>query len=216
VLTMTLEDALAIIGGLSKASKMPCHTYALPAKNCHTGSKLHEVEGSVCSKCYALRGNFARPTIVASMERKLAAIDNPLWVEAMTLVILLTEFSGYFRWHSSGDVQSLGHLIKINTVAKNLPHIKFWLPTREVGILNSFVNAGFKFEPNLIVRLSAAMIGQRPPMSVLKSLAVVDSAVRKKLRKRDSNCVAPTQDNECRDCRKCWDKRVKVVNYHYH
>ena len=54
---MKTSEALKIIGGsLSKPSKMPGWSIGLPAKECKTGGKLRNVEGSVCYDCYALKG----------------------------------------------------------------------------------------------------------------------------------------------------------------
>ena len=53
---MKTSEALKIVGGLSKPSKMPGWAYGLPAKECKTGSKLVKVPGSVCHGCYALKG----------------------------------------------------------------------------------------------------------------------------------------------------------------
>lgn len=209
---MNLDEALQVIGDLSEASKMPCRTYSLPARRCHVGSKLQKIEGSVCNKCYALRGNFARPTVVAAMERRLASLDNPLWVSAMVTALRAKETSGFFRWHASGDLQSLGHLIKICEVARQLPKIRFWLPTREIGILNAFHNAGFTFPDNLIVRFTATMIEEKPSQALMERLGVLGAAVSKK----KWNCPASTQENMCMDCRKCWLKSFKVVTYKYH
>jgi len=211
-MNLTLEEAQEIVGSIGHASKMPCYTYSLPAKNCHTGSQLREIPNSVCSKCYALRGNFARPTVIAHMEKRLRSINDPKWVDAMVLVIQKLEYSGVFRWHASGDIQNLGHLIKIAEIARRLPKITFWLPTRELPILNAYVNAGFKFPKNLIVRLSAAMIEAQPPKEVMKRLGVLGSAVSKE----KWDCPASSQNNQCLDCRRCWDKNVPIVTYKYH
>lgn len=191
---------------------MPCYTYSLPAKNCHRGSKLHEIQGSVCSKCYARRGNFSRPTIQAGMEKRLETIEHPRWVDAMALVLQKMEYSGFFRWHASGDVQNLGHLIKIAEVARRLPNIRFWLPTHEFGIIGDYVRAGFKIPDNLIIRLSADMIEQSAPKRLMDDYGVLGGRVSKV----KWDCPAPSQNNQCLDCRRCWNKRIKVVTYKYH
>ena len=58
---MKTSEALKIVGGLSKPSKMPGWAYGLPAAECKTGSKLAQVPGSVCSGCYALKGCYVFP-----------------------------------------------------------------------------------------------------------------------------------------------------------
>jgi hypothetical protein len=42
---MKTSEALKLVGGLSKPSKMPGWAYGLPAKECKTGSKLVKVKG---------------------------------------------------------------------------------------------------------------------------------------------------------------------------
>ncbi len=191
---------------------MPCNTYSIPAKRCKVGSQLRKIENSVCSKCYALRGNFARPTVVNAMEKRLKAIQDPRWVDAMVFVLQAHEHSGFFRWHASGDLQSLGHLIKIAEIARRLPKIKFWLPTRELQILESFVQAGFIIPRNLIIRFSAAIIEHKPAVALLKRLGIQGSSVSRTV----YSCPAPQQENECRTCRNCWDKRRLVITYKKH
>ena len=52
---MKSNEALKLVGGLSKPSKMPGWAYGIPAAECKTGKKLQNVEGSTCYGCYALR-----------------------------------------------------------------------------------------------------------------------------------------------------------------
>ena len=44
----------------------------------------------------------------------------------------------YFRWHDSGDVQSMKHLLNILAVARQTPKIKYWLPTKEPQLMREF------------------------------------------------------------------------------
>jgi hypothetical protein len=53
---MKSNEALKLVGGLSKPSKMPGWAYGIPAKECKTGKKLQNIEGSTCYNCYALKG----------------------------------------------------------------------------------------------------------------------------------------------------------------
>jgi len=56
----TIKKSLEIIGGLTQTEKMPGFSYSLPAQECKTGSKLRKIKNSVCSTCYALKGNYVR------------------------------------------------------------------------------------------------------------------------------------------------------------
>ena len=84
---MNTKEALTIVGGLSKPSKMPGWAYGLPAKECKTGSKLVKVKGSVCEGCYALKGCYVFKVVQDAQYRRLKAIRSPLWAGAMALLI---------------------------------------------------------------------------------------------------------------------------------
>jgi hypothetical protein len=108
---MNTQEALKIVGGLSKPSKMPGWAYGIPAAECKTGKKLQDVPGSTCEGCYATKGCYVFPVVQAAQYRRLEAIKSPLWVGAMALLIN-SKKSKWFRWHDSGDIQDVDHLIK--------------------------------------------------------------------------------------------------------
>ena len=199
---MKTSEALKLVGGLSKPSKMPGWAYGLPAKECKTGSKLVKVEGSTCHGCYALKGCYVFKVVQAAQYRRLASVKHELWTAAMALLIN-SKKSKYFRWHDSGDVQDEEHLLKIFAVCKLTPSVKHWMPTRE-----AWVKRFLPLKPhNLIIRFSAPMVDQEAPSSWPHTSTVVTSG---------RTCPAPTQDNECKDCRACWDPSVKNVAYGQH
>jgi len=127
---MNIREAWTLVGGLAKPSKMPGWAYGIPAKECKTGKKLRKIKGSTCFGCYALKGCYVFPIVQDAQYRRLNSIKNIKWVEAMALLIN-SKKSKIFRWHDSGDIQSLKHLAKIYKVAKLTPDILHWLPTRE-------------------------------------------------------------------------------------
>ena len=209
---MKLASALEIIGGLSKPSKMPCHGWSIPASLCKTGGKLRNVAGSVCSKCYALKGRYPFPNVQGALQRRLEGFANMFWVEAMTSAILLCESSGHFRWFDSGDLQSVEMLEKIAKVCRNLPAIRFWLPTREYGIVSEYIRKHGFLPENLTVRLSAYMLEGKPPSEIASRLGCQTSGVSAE----SFTCPAPSQGNKCLTCRACWNKNVANVNYKTH
>ncbi len=222
---MAIPDALTIIGGLSAPSKMPGTSWSISAFECKTGSKLREVPGSTCSSCYALKGNYRFKNVKDAHERRLKALEHPLFVPAFIQV--LTELhkkqrktyirnglevkENRHRWHDSGDLQSISHLEMINEIALATPFIDHWLPTREYGIVNKFLKSGAIVAPNLTIRMSAVMQGEsfkaRPMGLPFSTVGVEDETVEQ--------CKAPTQEGKCLNCRACWDKEVDV-NYHKH
>tara|TARA_Y100000004_G_C8803214_1_gene364373 strand:- start:32 stop:634 length:603 start_codon:yes stop_codon:yes gene_type:complete len=200
---MQTKEALKIIGGsLSKPSKMPGWSIGLPAKECKTGGKLQAVPGSVCFDCYAMKGCYVFKVVQDAQYRRLAAIKHPLWVGAMAHLIN-SKKANVFRWHDSGDVQDEEHLIKIFAVCKLTPKIKHWLPTREAWI-KAFLP---ECPENLVIRFSAPMVDQKAPASWPNSSEVVTAG---------ATCPAAQQDNECRDCRACWDSNIKTIKYGKH
>ena len=84
---MLKKEAREITGGLSKPSKMPGPAHNLPAVACKTGAKLVQIPGSVCAGCYALKGRYRFNNVQKALQRRLAALESPLWVEAMTTLI---------------------------------------------------------------------------------------------------------------------------------
>jgi hypothetical protein len=78
---MTTKEALQLVGGLSKPSKMPGWAYGIPAKECKTGSKLRNVKGSTCEGCYALKGCYVFKVVQDAQYRRLGSIRHPYWVE---------------------------------------------------------------------------------------------------------------------------------------
>jgi hypothetical protein len=208
----TIKQAEAIVGSLSTPSKMPCYSYSIPAQKCITGAKLRTVENSVCSKCYALKGNYGFPVVKAALFKRFESLKNSLWVEAMVFMIAAKEKSGFFRWLDSGDLQGDWHLSKMVEVAKRLPAIKFWLPTREYKIVADWLKVHGAFPDNLTVRLSAYMLDGEPPIALALRLGCQTSGVSKGA----YTCPASKQDNQCGDCRSCWDKSVSNISYKQH
>ena len=199
---MNTKEAWTLVGGLSKPSKMPGWAYGLPAAECKTGKKLVDVENSVCSGCYANKGCYVFAVVQAAQYRRLAATKNPYWVDAMTTLIN-SKKSEVFRWHDSGDVQDPEHLLKIFEVCKNTPTKKHWMPTRE-----AWTKKYLDQKPeNLVIRFSATMIDQAAPES-WPNTSTVSTTSR--------TCPAPDQDNECGDCRACWDPAIKNITYGKH
>jgi len=209
---MTPKQAVEFVGGFSAPSKMPCQSFSIPAWLCKTGGKLRAVKDSVCSKCYALKGRYGFPNVKNALQRRFDKIGDVAWVDAMTIAIGGTEASGFFRWHDSGDVQSIEHLAKIAQIAKNLPHITFWLPTREYSMVGDYVKKHGAFPANLTVRLSAFMLEGKAPLAIAQKYGAVASGVSKE----GFNCPSSKQGNKCLTCRACWDHNVPVVTYKQH
>jgi hypothetical protein len=199
---MNTKEAWTLVGGLSKPSKMPGWSIGIPAKECKTGGKLVNVKGSVCEGCYALKGCYVFAVVQKAQYKRLEAIQHPDWVEAMATLIN-SKKPNVFRWHDSGDVQNLQHLEKIFKVCELTPEKRHWMPTREAWIKDHM----HKAPANLVVRFSSPMVDQGPVKSWPNT-----STVSTKSR----SCPAPDNNNECGDCRACWDPLVKNIEYGKH
>jgi len=209
---MNIKEAWANVGGLSKPSKMPGYGYGLSAFECSTGSKLRLIKNSTCSMCYALKGRYTFKGVKAAHANRLESITNDNWVESMTFLINhYCKKIKYFRWHDSGDLQSLDHLKKIVAVAMATPQVRHWLPTREAGILKAFYKEGLSLPGNLAVRVSATMIDGKPHSNM-----GLTSTVHKNSKAIGFTCKAPKQSNECKSCRACWNINIQNVSYAAH
>ena len=198
---MNIKEAAAITGSMTRTSKMPGLSYSLPAWECKTGSKLRKIKNSVCSMCYALKGNYTRyKAIKAAQYVRLASLNNELWTAAIVTQIKRQK---YFRWHDAGDVQDVQHLNKIYEVCRLTPDTRHWMPTREAWIKDHLDSK----PDNLVIRFSAPMIDQAAPDSWPNSSEVVTEG---------ATCPAPKQGNSCGDCRNCWNPEIKTIKYGKH
>ena len=207
---MNKTIAIKLIGGLSDTSKMPGSSYGLPTASCKTGARLAQIEGTVCSKCYAKRGfylTFAH-SVLPAQQRRLASIDDPQWVEAMVKAL---ETESWFRWFDSGDLQSLQMLRNIAEVARRTPNVRHWLATRERRFVSAYLKES-DIPDNLVIRVSATW----PDIPVKEIAGVQCANVHKNSPPVGFECVAPKQHGKCDTCRACWDKNVQTVSYLEH
>ena len=200
---MKVKEAAAITGSMTRTSKMPGLSYSLPAWECKTGSKLRKIKNSVCSMCYALKGNYTRyKAIKAAQYVRLASLKDELWTAAIVTQIKRQK---YFRWHDAGDVQDLRHLAKIFEICRRTPDIKHWMPTREAWTKKYIERA----PSNLVIRFSGTMIDQ-PAVKSWPHTSTVSTTPGSR------TCPAPDQGGQCKDCRNCWNKEIKNIQYGKH
>ena len=205
----TKKTAMAIAGSLSNTSKMPSKSYGLPAKECITGSKLRKVKGSTCEDCYACKGQYNFSNVQTAQYGRLESINDPMWAAAMVRLIKDTPL---FRWHDSGDLQSVKHLDDIVNIVKATPDTKHWLPTREYKFIRQWMKANGEFPSNLVVRISAAMRDS----AAIDVNGLPTSGVHEHKPAIGFECGAPSRGGECGDCRACWNADVKHVSYKRH
>ena len=203
--------ALKLVGGCSDTSKMPGRSYGLPTANCITGEKLAKLDGSICSNCYAKKGFYRTyaHSVIPAQQRRLDAMQDPQWVEAMVVVL---KRENWFRWFDSGDLQSAAMLTDIAEVARLTPWCRHWLSTRERGFVRAFLKHS-EVPKNLCIRVSATF----PDVPVIPVEGVNQGNVHSKgAQPLGQLCPAPTQNGKCETCRACWDKNVVAVSYIEH
>ena len=214
----TKKQALEVIGGnLNSNKKMPCKTWNLSAWQCKTGSLLSDIEGTICSECYAMNNHYLRfrDEHLESFNKRLKNSLRNDWVNAMIKVI---GDDPYFRWFASGDLQNLNMLEKIVKIAEALPNTKFWLPTHEPKIIKSWLDKHKQaFPKNLIIRISAVYIDKQS--SLPKSLQGYDNILTSTVHSQNAigqECISHKQEGQCLDCRECWNTEVKNISYKIH
>lgn len=211
---MSKAQASIVAGSVTSTSKMPCKSYSLPTVACITGYKMSKIAGSICSTCYANKGNYVQyaNNIEPAQHARLDSLHDALWVDAMVAHI---GSDSYFRWHDSGDLQGLWHLEKIAQVAELTPTCKHWLPTREYSMIKQYIDKHGALPKNLIVRLSAMYVDKQVtiPASLQGQANVTVSNVHT-VTPIGHECNSPKQGGKCLDCRVCWS--TKPVSYKMH
>ena len=106
------------------------------------------------------------------------------------------------------DLQCVNHLRNIITLARHVPHVRIWLPTREYEVVRACAD---EVPPNLTVRVSGHEIDGPPP-----SWWPTTSTVTSLRAGTEGVCPAKDQGNHCGECRACWDGGVANVAYRLH
>ena len=243
---MTVKQSVLDAGRISAGnSKMPGSTFAISALHCKVGGKLAKVKGSVCDRCYAIKLQKLRPSVnqgwTANYEKAVGLIDKApnKWIDACVFQInrhFAKSQQPYHRWFDSGDLQSVAMLKAICGVAERTPDISHWLPTREAKIVKDYLAGGGVVPSNLVIRISATMIGDKP----VKGYANTSTVHRKEEALTGKECLAYRTDTtrglvseeefkaarkakdksydfgHCGDCRACWSFDVENVSYPLH
>tara|TARA_R110000824_G_scaffold313996_1_gene500823 strand:- start:46 stop:828 length:783 start_codon:yes stop_codon:yes gene_type:complete len=213
---------------------------------CPVGNKLADIPGTPCFECYADgRGAYGWRPVIAAQHRRLdilrVAIADPAkgreWVASFAELLnskadraekkaarLSSKAAGraylrdrlYFRWHDSGDVMNLAHLVLIALVAKATPRLSHWLPTQERATLKAYRKAYGALPENLTVRVSSPRVDA--PVSGIASMVLTDPSNPPA---GAFTCPAyrdrpGAEKGSCGTCRACWIPAVALVAYPVH
>ena len=223
IIPISKACAETVCGSVTQTTKMPCKSYSLPVAACITGFKMAKLEGSICSKCYAMSGNYRQyanniePAQHARLDSVWQAMSGQNAMEWISGMVALIGQDKAFRWHDSGDLQGIEHLELIAEVCEATPDCMHWLPTREYSIVKDYIEKHGALPSNLTIRLSAMYIDK--PVIVPASLQNVDgvevSNVHKLGAAIGAECPAPSNGGKCGECRKCFT-RSGPVSYAFH
>lgn len=211
------------IGGLQRPSKMPCPSWSLSSTLCKTGSILREIPDSPCFRCYALKGRFTQRRVEAKNEDRLKAYLalGDTWPDHMASAIHHSTLIGdpYFRWFSSGDLQSPAMLGKIIEVAEKTPIVRHWLPTQERRMVRQ-IETVRQVPENLVIRISSVKLGSVLSGVANSSLVIPRTKDWASLVKASTPdlyyCPSSLQGGKCGPCRACWNPNVKAIAYLEH
>jgi hypothetical protein len=143
------------------------------------------------------------------------------WIEHMVSAIRQTGCQ-YFRVHDSGDMFSVAYTECWLDVCRQLPAVRFWIPTRAwqqpagpLPVFDPLLGALHKLAslPNVAVRPSALNFGDHAP--IVAGLHAGSTADMPDLY-RARQCPAPTQGNQCGSCRTCWEEKTVPISYSRH
>lgn len=210
---------------LTFTTKMPGASWSIPAgeacpfafygKNAICGS-----DRGAKNACYAKKGDYMRYAAVrnAQFRRFDWAVEcmrtDQGIEEFITLMVTAIKYytsadNPYFRVHDSGDLFSIKYTQAWAEIARRLPDVKFWFPTRSYrGPWNTVIIELATLD-NVTVRPSALRFGDVAP--VIPGLHAGTTATIDGF-----SCPAAHQGNACLDCRACWDDKETDISYHKH
>jgi len=203
---------------LSKTSKMPCKSFALPAfKTCLGAKDSSGKVKDVCKSCYAMKGSYQWRSAKSLRENNRLSVVNELHTFVSEMLSLLNkEKNDYFRWFDSGDVFDNDFLFEIYKICESTPHINHWIPTKAREILDNDLWEKLESLPNVKVRYSSD--STKGEYNSLHGATVIQKG-QKVNPNKVYVCPVGRSDNEerkkCGDCRACWHTD-KVIAYNFH
>jgi len=212
---------------LTQTQKMPGPSWSLPARRA-----CPRANGTICDHCYADPNHGGRygchcvrnaqaARFAWTVESMRTTEGRQEWITHMIGAIRQTGCR-YFRIHDSGDMFNVAYAKCWLEVCRQMPEVKFWIPTRAwqqpsgpLPVLDPLLNALRDLAecPNVTVRPSALDFGDHAP-SVPGLQAGTTADMPDVFRARQ--CPAYAQAGQCGDCRLCWDAKQTPVSYRKH
>ena len=213
---------------LSKTSKMPCKSFALPA-GIKTCIGMFNIEGKVkdvCKGCYAMKGSYSWRSARNLRDHNLKETKENLESFHDDMIMLLKrEKNDYFRWFDSGDFYDNDLLYTITSICRLTPEIKHFIPTKAREHLDQDLWEKLEALPNVTLRYSSPSVNGyyesiHGSTVIQKGQNIDESKVFKCMvgvepRGLDENGKQLFR-KKCEDCRACWDTPEKVIAYTHH
>jgi len=227
---------------LSKAGKMPCKSWSLPAFYSCPGSyndTIRKVPYSgkledftvpneenkenrlpTCSGCYAMEGHYCYSNVKNLREHNLEDWKRKDWVRDMVSEI---KDMAYFRFFDSGDIYCIELAEKIKKLCIRCKNTKFWIPTLSWRIpgINKVLEE-INNLPNVVVRKSSGRVETEDTYSGRTSsnisTVIPETELGKQYTKTNNRVVCRSfeRGGKCKDCRACWSKKVQTIFYVAH
>jgi len=199
---------------LSQTSKMPSKSISISAFLCKNGSKLAEVPGTVCNKCYARRGYYHMPSVKKAMADRLAFMES---IDFVPRMIAMLGMEDRFRWFDSGDIQSEQMAHDILDVIEGTPWVAHWLPSKEYTMWRNVLKTR-TLPSNVALRLSTPKDDTRPIKTPQGAVTSTTYTHKYSPSNTGYQCIAhkikeQTGQYNCGPCRACWDTNVQNIAY---
>jgi hypothetical protein len=152
----------------------------------------------------------------------MRSVDGRAQWTAVMVAAIRKSHCTYFRVHDSGDMFSVAYAACWLEVCRQLPEVRFWIPTRAwqqpsgpLPVFDPLLNTLRQLAalPNVTVRPSTLNFGDQAP-AVAGLHAGSTAAMADTL--RAYQCPAYENGNQCGNCRACWDRKDVAVAYRKH
>lgn len=204
---------------LTETKKMPCRSFSLPAGQSCPAMVIGP--NAICDKCYALdRGSYAWRTTKHAQAARFNWVTTCMRSAAgreefiTSMVTAIGTRRPIFRVHDSGDLFSPVYADCWAEIARRLPSVTFWIPTRTYRFmaLPKWARAltALSSLPNVTLRPSALHFNDAPP--TIPGFAAGTSASTTGAH----TCPAHEHGNQCGPCRACFTSPSLPVIYRAH
>lgn len=203
---------------VGKTSKLgidrPCLSFPIEKTCLSTSVKMSNPE-HICTYCYGKQAesrlNF--PTGIKSRKEnyRIYTEEKFFWRQLQGWILLNENKTHFFRYFVVGDIPDEHFLMEANKLAMLFPKIPFWVPTLKAGYVKRFLESIEEEDiaENFLIRLSSPTVNEANPIDVpWKSMTYTEKPPKGAYR-----CPSSDQDDECRDCWACWNKKIKLIAY---